>query len=789
MIMIDPRTPVIIGVGQHQDAYSHDGYEALSAVDIASRAAAMALSDSGASADALARAIDTVGGIRQFETSQPGAPAPLGRSNNYPRSVAARIGAEPRRAILEAGGGQSPQRLITDLAGDIAAGASRVALVFGSEAISTARAHMEADRRPDFSEMIDGDLEDRGYGLKGMLSMEAVAHGLADAPSLYALLENARRARLGMSRAEYDASIGELFAPFTAVAAQNPLAAAPTERSAAELVTPTEANRPIADPYNRYVVARDQVNQGAAVLVASVEAARDLGVPEEQWVFIHGHSDARECDLMDRQDLSSSPAAQLAAKQAIEMAGITTDAISTFDFYSCFPIPVFNVAVDAFGLSPTDERRLTVTGGLPFFGGAGNNYSMHAIAETVQRARRQPGTFGFVGANGGICSKYSAAVYSTTPCEWQADRSIEIQTIVDASQPVPQVSRADGWATIETYTVKHDRDGQRTGIVIARLEQTDERFVAMGVPGDEDILDLLTIHEPIGQRVWAVNTSPGNRVTTSPERALELLPPRPKVIRDDYEHVLVARDGHVLEITINRPEARNALFPAAHEELAEIFDAFFADRDLWVAILTGAGEKAFCAGNDLVYSSSGKPNYIPKSGFGGITSRRGMNKPIIVAVNGFAMGGGFELALAAQLVVADARAQFALSEVKVGLVAGAGGVVRLPRAIPQKIANELILTGRRIDAQEAKELGIVNRIAPEGQALAAARELAAEITDNSPTSVRISLEVMEATQQYADTLEAVSARMPAFDELMASADAIEGISAFAQKRAPQWQNQ
>ncbi|SFS11540.1 acetyl-CoA C-acetyltransferase [Agrococcus baldri] len=788
MNTIDPRTPVIIGVGQHLDAYGKEGYEALSAVDLAGRAAAAAVADSGVSPDAVSVAIDTVGGIRQFETSTPGAPAPLGRSNNFPRSVAARIGAAPRRAILEVGGGQSSQHLVTELAGSIAAGESRVALVFGSEAISTARALAKSEDRPDFSESIGGDLEDRGFGLKGMMSMEASAHGLVDAPSQYALVENARRARLGLDRKAYDAKIGELFAPFTAVAARNPYAAAPTERSAEELVTPTEANRPIADPYNRYVVARDQVNQGAAVLLASVEAARELGVPEDRWVFIHGHSDARERDLMDRQDLSGSPAARLATDQALEMAGVTADDISTFDFYSCFPVPVFNVAVDGLGLDPKDERGLTLTGGLPFFGGAGNNYSMHGIAETVERARQAPGTFGFVGANGGVCSKYSVGIYSTTPREWQLDRSAQIQAIIDAQEPVAQISRADGWATVETYTVKHDREGRRTGIVIGRLEATGERFVAMGVDGDDDILALLASDEPIGARVWVVSAAPGNRVTTTPERALELLPPRPKGLRESYEHVLVARDGHVLEVTINRPEARNALFPAAHEELAEIFDAFFADHELWVAILTGAGDQAFCAGNDLVYSASGKPNYVPASGFGGLTSRRGMNKPVIVAVNGFAMGGGFEIALASHLVVADETAQFALSEVKVGLVAGAGGVIRLPRAIPPKIANELILTGRRIGAQEAKDLGIVSRVAPAGQALTAARELATEITVNSPTSVRISLEVMAEAQQHADPLDAVTARTGLLDELMASEDAMEGMSAFAQKRAPQWQN-
>jgi len=299
---------------------------------------------------------------------------------------------------------------------------------------------------------------------------------------------------------------------------------------------------------------------------------------------------------------------------------------------------------------------------------------------------------------------------------------------------------------------------------------------------------LETAEEPIGERVFVTAFGYGNRVTRTPESAAALFPKPKPVLRDDYEFIKVRRDGHLLEITINRPDARNSLHPPAHEELDSAFDAFFADRDLWVAIITGEGAKAFCAGNDLLYGATGKRVYVPLNGFGGITSRRNMNKPVIAAVNGFAMGGGFEIALACHLVVADEAAKFALSEVKVGLVAGAGGVIRLPRAVPPKVANELILTGRRISAEEAQQLGVVNRLAPEGQALAAARDLAAEILEGSPTSVRASLALMEQTEGIADTVAAVSAPNDVIDELMTSMDAIEGMTAFALKRKPNWKN-
>jgi acetyl-CoA C-acetyltransferase len=782
---LDPRTPVIVGVGQSSERLDEPGYRRRSPVDLAADAAREALADTGADLAAVAAVINTVAGIRQFENSVPGARAPLGRSDNYPRSVAGRIGAAPDRAILEVSGGQGPQHLVNELAAEIAAGHGEAALLFGSEAISTIEHYAKADDKPDFTEHAEGSLEDRGYGLQGMVSRHLAAHGLAGAPVQYALFDNARRARLKQNREEYAAAMGALFAPFTKVAAANPHASAPVERTAEELVTPTGANRSIVDPYTRYIVAREKVNQGAAVLLMSVAAARRLGVPEGRWVFLRGHADLRERRLMERADLSSSPASVMAARHALEVAHIKADDLAWIDLYSCFPAPVFNIC-DGLGIAPDDPRGLTLTGGLPFFGGAGNNYSMHAIAETVQRARAVPGSFGLVGANGGAMSKYSAGVYSTTPAPWTPDNSHDLQDEID-NWPAPQEAvQADGWGAIETYTLRHNRDDSRTGIVIGRLEADDRRFIAKGE--DDALLGLLTSGEPIGARVYARSFGTGNRVTVSKERMDELFPPEPLVLRERYEHVLVRRDGHLLEVTINRPATRNSLHPMANEELDHVFSCYFADDDLWVAILTGAGEAAFSAGNDLVYSASGKPMWVPKNGFAGLTSRRHMPKPVIAAVNGYAMGGGCEIALACHLVVADATAQFALSEVKVGLVAGAGGLVRLPRTVPPKVATEMILTGRRITATEALGYGLINRVTDAGKALDGARALAAEILDGSPTSIRVSLQVMDETRGIPDVIDAVTHPSGALDDLMASEDALEGMTAFAQKRRPLWRN-
>jgi acetyl-CoA C-acetyltransferase len=506
-VTVDPRTPVIVGVGQAAERIDDRYYRGMSAVELAAAGARAALDDCDADAAKVAAAIDTIAGIRQFEISGPHARAVLGRSDNYPRSVAQRIEADPARAILEIVGGQGPQRLVNELAAEIAAGRSEVALVFGSDATSTTRYFAQSENRPDFSESVDGQLEDRGHGLEGLIQRYTVVHGLVDAPTQYGLLENARRAGTGLGPTDYLRSMGELFAPFTKVAAGNPFAAAPVERSVEELITVTESNRMISEPYPRLLVARDQVNQGAAALLMSVQAARRLGVPDENWVYLHGHADLREQGLLERPDLGHAPSAVMAVRDALALAGIGIDDIATFDLYSCFPVPVFNIC-DGMGIAPDDPRGLTLTGGLPFFGGAGNNYSMHGIAETVARMRSAPGQFGLVGANGGIMSKYSVGVYSTTPVEWKPDRSAELQAQIDRSPTQPVTERADGPGRVETYTARRD-DGRVTGIIVGRLDADGSRFLA--TTEDDDFIALITDGDPLGRSVSVRSFDYGNR--------------------------------------------------------------------------------------------------------------------------------------------------------------------------------------------------------------------------------------------------------------------------------------
>jgi len=254
-----------------------------------------------------------------------------------------------------------------------------------------------------------------------------------------------------------------------------------------------------------------------------------------------------------------------------------------------------------------------------------------------------------------------------------------------------------------------------------------------------------------------------------------------------FQFCTVERSDHILTITLNRPEVLNAMNPAAHFELNEVFDLYANDPEMRVAIITGTGDRAFCVGTDLKELSRTNDHRKPPGGFCGITTRFDLYKPVIAAVNGLCLGGGAEIVAACDLAIASEHAEFGLVEPRVGLAAlGGGALQRLAREMPMKDAMMMILTGKRISAQEALRTSFINQVVPKTELMTAARALANEILECAPLAVQASKQVMLQSLQIPDLEQAMNARYDLAEQMLKSQDAIEGPLAFAEKRPPKW---
>lgn len=785
MTNIKNNTPIIIGVGQASELVPEDVSTASSHADLAAKAAKLALQD--AKTDSFVKEIDVIAAVKTFADSSPQHQAKTGRTNNFPRSIAQRIQANPKTAIYDSVGGHSPQKLVSEFAEKLAAGECELVLLAGGEAIANAKAAKKQEKQLDWSETIEGQLEDRGRSGAKLITSVEISHRIMLPMQFYALMENARRASLQQDMEGYAQDMGEHMSELSKVAKDNPYAVDQTVYDSEELVTSSKENPLIIIPYTKRLIAKDRVNQGAAVLMTTVGKARELGIDKSKWVYLHGYANTHESVLLERPELGRSAGMEQALIGALQHAKKESKDIQHFDIYSCFPI-VLGEAKRILDIGKNDTRSMTQTGGLPFFGGPGNNYSMHAIAALVENLRKDRNSFGLVYANGGWMSKHAVGIYSAQVFEdeWQSQDSGPFQAAVDEGPKVKINRRPRGEAILETYTVHYFKGFPLKAIIVGRLKDSGERFYATTVMADSETVQALANKDLIGSTIFVEYDPKGNRFAFKKD---DLAKYRPKIIdtfKETYNFCEVERDGWILKVTINRPEVRNALHPPANEELVGIFNAFEKDENLRVAILTGVGDQSFSAGNDLKYMAAGNPMYIPTMGFAGLTGRANRIKPVIAAVNGLALGGGLEIAMACDIIVAADHAKFGLPEVKVGLFAGAGGVQRLPRQIGKKAAMEMLLTGKAIDCTKALELGLINYAVPTKDLMKKAEELAYLITQASPSAIQNTMLLMHQTASYASEEEAVSTPHEIFDNLLNSNDFWEGSRAFAEKRKPKW---
>lgn len=469
--MSDDRSPVLIGGGQFTQRTAQEGRfaDSLDPIAMMQRASAAAFADTGASDARIAPALDLIAVVQFITDTGEGGGTPKRQWHNPAWSLAQRLGAGPRRTIYTAGGGNTPQALVNAVAEEIANGTCEVALLAGAEYLASLLGAMKKGVALPWPGEQGPDPEGFGTDRRFVTDTER-AHGLQFPVNAYPLFENAIRGRAGRTLAAHQQRLGELMAPFTRVAAANPHAWFPTARTAEEIATPAERNRYVGFPYTKYMCAVIEVDQAAALVMTSRARARALGVPEERMIYLHGCAEAHDhWYLLDRVNYWSSPAMAGTLHRALAMAGKTPADMSAFDLYSCFPSAV-ELACEALGLSHDDPRGLTLTGGLPYFGGPGNNYTMHAIVEMLARLRRDPGRFGLVTANGGYVTKHAAGVYGSVQTQgpWRREAPSVLQREIDAMRHPRSVAEAEGPGTVETYTVVTDRKGQRFGLLIAR---------------------------------------------------------------------------------------------------------------------------------------------------------------------------------------------------------------------------------------------------------------------------------------------------------------------------------
>lgn len=487
MTLIDDRTPILIGCGQltrREPDFSRTG----APIELIACAARQAAEDAGP-ANRLLADVDTIVVIRSFADTSWRFACPFGRYLNPPKSLAQRIGATAaKRLVYTWPGGNMPQWSVNRLFEMIRRGEVGTALLAGGEALATQKAAQRAQLNLDWHEDAGGGFDTWGIERRGWSDVED-AHGMRGAIFAYPLIETALRAARGANLAQHRTAMGRLLARFAAVARDNPLADRRAGYDAEQITEVSAANPYIGWPYTKLMSANAFVDQAAALWMTSVGHAKRLGIARDRWVYLHGGADAHDhWYLSERAAWHRSPAIRSVVGRTLRSARVTLADIDAIDIYSCFSSAVA-VACDEIGWSPDDPRGLTVTGGLPYFGGPGNNYVTHAIAQMMALLRANPGRRGLVTANGNYLTKHSAGIYCTDapqrPMSSADDSRVDAspadsadeQARLDALPRPTFAAAAQGSGRIDTYTVMYERERPIGAIVLGSLDD-GRRFIA-----------------------------------------------------------------------------------------------------------------------------------------------------------------------------------------------------------------------------------------------------------------------------------------------------------------------
>ncbi len=493
--MNEAHIPVLVGCGQITDKVSPE--EGASPQQLMAQTARLVAADAGPG-EALLQALDAIVAVGLVVDSPESGSRSSGMVRNVPHTVSQALGMQPAHQVYTYSGGNTPQMLVNTYAEKVARGECSAVLLTGAEALKTMIGRLKLGLPMDDWADNSGDEPTMLGEYRPAASAHEMSYGIHTPAVTYPLLENALRRKYGLSMEAHRQRMGRLYERFNRVAANNPLSWFPSARSAEEISTVSEDNRYVGFPYTKYLNSVIQVNMGTSLIMTSVAKARELGVSEDRMVYLHGCADANEIwDVSDRIDYCSSPAIRTMGEKAFAMAGKTIGDMKYLDMYSCFPSAV-QIACDELGIDIDADRELTVTGGLPYFGGPGNNYVMHSIASMMDKLRADAGSFGLLNGNGWFVTKHSLGIYSTTPVEgeWRREDPASYQAAIDAAEHPDFTETPEGEARIETYTVVHGRKGVERALVIGRLAN-DTRFIAE-TPDDADTLAAMMSEDRLG---------------------------------------------------------------------------------------------------------------------------------------------------------------------------------------------------------------------------------------------------------------------------------------------------